>query len=130
MESASMLIESFNVNLQKYRNELLLNESYANSLKEDYKTLMALLSSEVLEKMPKINIFELQKSFIESSLIILNKYDKNQYSELLVILMESQGNIQALKNEKYYCKNNFNTAIRLYKEIYAHIELLSIKYKI
>lgn len=130
MESMSVQIESFNINLQNYRNELLLNESYANSLKDDYRTLMALLSSEVLEKMPKINIFELQKSFIEKSLIILNKYNKKLYSKLLMILMECQGNIQALKNEKYYCKNNFNTAIRLYKDICAHIELLSIKYKI
>lgn len=130
MESMSVQIDSFDINLQNYSNELLLNESYANSLKDDYRTLMALLNSEVLEKMPKINIFELQKSFIEKSLIILNKYDKKLYSKLLMILMECQGNIQALKNEKHYCKNNFNTAIRLYKDICAHIELLSIKYKI
>lgn len=130
MESMSVQIDSFDINLQNYRNELLLNESYANSLKDDYRTLMALLSSEVLEKMPKINIFELQKSFIEESLTIINKHNKEQCSNLLEILLEMQKIIQALKNEKYYLKSNFNSAIKMYKEVNTHIELLSNKYNI
>lgn len=130
MESMAMQVELFDVNIQNYRNELLFNESYATCLENDYRTLFALLDSEVMEKMPEINIFELQESFIEKSLIILNEYDKKQCSELLVILMECQKNIQALKNEKCYCRDNFNTAIKLYKEVYAHIELLSKQYKL
>ena len=121
MESMSMQIDSFDVNIQNYRNELFLNERHRTYLKDDYKTLLTLLKSEVLEKLPEINIFELQESFIKKSLIILSEYDKKLCSELLIILMECQKNIQALKNEKYYCKNNFNNAVRLYKDVYAHI---------
>ena len=130
MESASIQIDLFNTNLRNYINELLFNESYATYFKNDYRILQDLLNSIVLEKMPNVNMFELQGAFIEKSLTILNKYNKKQCSDLLVILMECQGNIQALKNEKYYCRNNFNTAIILYRDVYRHIELLSNKYKL
>ena len=127
MESMSMQVEAFDSSLQNYRNELMLNESYSICLKEDYNTLLVLLNSEVLERIPEINIFELQKSFIEKSLTIINKHDKEQCSNLLLVLFEMQNIIRALKNEKLYLKSNYNTSIILYKSVCEHIESLSIK---
>lgn len=127
MESMSMQVEAFDSSLQNYRNELMLNESYSICLKEDYNTLLFLLNSEVLERIPEINIFELQKSFIDKSLTIINKHDKEQCSNLLLVLFEMQNIIRALKNEKLYLKSNYNTSIILYKCVCEHIESLSIK---
>lgn len=130
MESMSKQIEAFDLSLQNYRNELMLNEIYSNCFKEDYNKLLVLLNSEVLERIPEINIFELQKSFIDKSLTIINKHDKEQCSNLLLALFEMQNIIRALKNEKLYLKSNHNTSIILYKCVCEHIELLSMKYNL
>ena len=130
MESMSKQIEAFDLSLQNYRNELMLNESYSNCFKEDYNKLLVLLNSEVLERIPEINIFELQKSFIDKSLTIINKHDKEQCSNLLLALFEMQNIIRALKNEKLYLKSNHNAFIILYKCVCDNIELLSMKYNL
>lgn len=92
--------------------------------------MLVLLNSEVLERIPEINIFELQKSFIEKSLMIINKHDKEQCSNLLLVLLEMQDIIGVLKNEKLYLKSNYNTSVILYKCVCEHIELLSMKYNL
>lgn len=124
---ASMNVNSFNNNLQRYMRELYINEiKYRECLEGDFDILLQLIDVEIEKKMPHINLFEIQNSFIEKSLFIIMKHDKVQCSELLTALMKCQDNIVALKNEKEYCRRNFEQSISLFNIVIDKINSLPL----
>ena len=122
-----MNVDSFNNNLQRYVRELYINEiKYRECLEGDFDILLQLIDVEIEKKMPHINLFEIQNSFIEKSLFIIMKHDKVQCSELLTALMKCQDNIVALKNEKEYCRRNFEQSISLFNIVIDKINSLPL----
>lgn len=124
---ASMNVDSFNNSLQCYIRELYINETkYKKCLKGDFDILLQLINIEIEKKMPYINLFEIQNSFIKESLSIIMKHDKMQCAELLTALMKCQDNIAALKNEKEYCRRNFEQSISLFNIVIDKINSLPL----
>lgn len=127
IKESSLHYDAISQYLSDYGQELKLNEEkYQNCLGENYTDLINLMNSEIYDKMPNINIFRIQSSFIAPSLILMEQHNKIECAELLKILMKCQDNILALKNEKEYCKMNFLQAITISTEIIKNISALPI----
>lgn len=125
MEISSRCVDDFNKCLKDYIQELNLNEqTYRECLNEDLNTLLEVYRVEIEEKMPHINIFAIQQSFVVKSIFILGRYNRVQCANLLRPLFSMQDNIQALRNEKVYCKKNLDQSIRLFNQILLNISSL------
>lgn len=74
--------------------------------------------------MPNINIFTVQKSFVVKSIFILEKHNREQCANLLLPLFSIQDNIQALRNEKVYCKQNLTQSIQIFDVVLKNISSL------
>ena len=123
-EMSSRCVDEFNQCLKTYQHELIVREKkYSECLGSDLTELQALLV-EVLKEVPYVNIMKLQRSFIDKSITIISRHDTEQCEKLLLPLMECPSIIQALQNEKLYCKNNLNTCIGVFNEILKSISLL------
>lgn len=126
MEESSRCIDNFSKYLRDYIQELSLNEKiYRECLNGDFDILWELYRVEIEEKMPNINIFTTQESFVIKSMFILGKYDKRQCVNLLRPLFNIQDNIQALRNEKVYCRQNLIQSIQLFDAVLKNISSLT-----
>lgn len=125
MNSASQCYNNINLCLREFTQEIIIKEEkYQHCLGTDYERLIQLKQSQIDKCMPHINIFEFQTSFIFPAMNLINQHDKKECAELLKWLMQLLDYIMALKNEKEYCKNNFNQAISLFEGVIKNISAL------
>lgn len=113
-------INAYNSNLQVYIREILKLQSQTPMLgmsEQDFNQLKNLYQDEIDSKMPNINIFETKNSFILPSLKLLGKYNINDLITLNSSLMSCLDNIQGLKNEKQYIKNNIQKITATYTKV-------------
>lgn len=120
-ESSGRQIEVFNDIQLKYSQMLIsLNRSEQTS----FSGQLMLLFETAFKNHPKVNLFELEESFISPSLSLLSKFPDSKYQGMIDKLINMRYCINGLKLEKTYLADGIDGIVEQYNQCLVATEAL------
>lgn len=120
-ESSGRQIELFNDIQLKYSQMLIsLNRSEQTS----FSGQLMLLFETAFKNHPKVNLFELEESFISPSLSLLSKFPDSKYQGMIDKLINMRYCINGLKLEKTYLADGIDGIVEQYNQCLVATEAL------
>lgn len=114
-QSAGQQVDMFNLTQLNYSQLLLATASKVpERMTEDAYIRLDELFQHAFSALPNVNLFELENTFINASLLVLNRYDHLEFKELNDRLIDMRHCISGLKLEKTYLKTNLLGVVEQY----------------